>query len=266
MEQFKNAMEIFKLLDKSNCRKCCEKTCLAFAATVYQGTRHIEECPNLDRTVVERYSGKRQPDPSIDQDYEKAVAKLQNKIKEVNLSAVAKKLGGIYADGKLTLKILGKDFSVDSKGQFFTDIHVHAWVAIPVLNYILYGEGRSVSGSWVPFRELDGGKIWYRLFGQRCEKPIKKVADTYTDLFDDMIQLFGGSQVQRVYDSDISVVLYTLPKVPILVCYWLPEDGLESELHLFFDDTSESNLNIESLYTLGVGLSLMFEKLAQRHG
>jgi hypothetical protein len=92
------------------------------------------------------------------------------------------------------------------------------------------------------------------------------VADTYTDFFDDMIQLFGGSQVQRVYDSDISVVLYTLPKVPILVCYWLPEDGLESELHLFFDDTSESNLNIESLYTLGVGLSLMFEKLAQRHG
>lgn len=251
MEQFKSVMEIYNLLDKSNCRKCNEKTCMAFAAAVYQGKRQIEECPHLDKTAVERYSRKREPGPSIDQDAEKAVTNLQKKIKEVNLSAVAKKLGGIYANGKLTLKILGKDFSVDSNGQFFTDIHVHSWVVIPVLNYILYGEGRSVSGSWVPFRELDGGKIWYRLFGQRCEKPINKVADTYTDLFDDMIHLFAGSQMERAYESDVSVVLYTLPKVPILICYWLPEDGLESDLHLFFDETAESNLNIESLYTLG---------------
>ncbi len=266
MAQFKNAMEIFKLLDKSNCRKCNEKTCLAFAAAVYQGRRQIEECPHLDKTVVEPHRGKKEPATSIDQDAETAITSLQKKIKEINLSAVADKLGGVYTDGKLTLKILGKDFSVDSNGQFFTDIHVHAWVAIPVLNYILYGKGKPVSGKWLPFRELKGGKTWYRLFGQRCEKPIKKVADTYTDLFDDMIHLFGGSQLERAYDSDISVVLDTLPKVPMLVCYWRPEDGLESDLHLFFDDTAESNLNIESLYTLGAGLALMLEKLAQRHG
>jgi hypothetical protein len=266
MAKFMNAMDIFKLLDKSNCRDCNEKTCLAFAAAVYQGKRQIEECPYLDESVVARYGGKREPGPSIDQDFEKAIISLQKKIQEVDLSAVADKLGGIYAGGKLTLKILGKDFSVDSSGQFFTDIHVHAWVAIPVLNYILYGEGKNISGKWVPFRELEGGKTWYRLFGQRCEKPIKEVADQYTDLFDDMIHLFGGSQVERVYDSDISVILYTLPKVPILVCYWRPEDGLESDLHIFFDDTAESNLNIESLYTLGAGLAMMFEKIALRHG
>jgi Domain of unknown function (DUF3786)/Putative Fe-S cluster len=266
MSQFKNVMEIFKLLDKSNCKKCNEKTCMAFAAAVYQAKRQIEECPHLDKTVVELNSGKSEPGPSTVQDSEKAVANLQKKIKEVDLSVSATKLGGVYADGRLTLKILGKDFSVDSIGQFFTDIHVHAWVAIPVLNYVLYGEGRSASGKWVPFRELNGGKTWYRLFGQLCEKPIKKVADTYTDLFDDIVHLFGGSQVERVYDSDISVILYTLPKVPILVCYWRPEDDLESDLHLFFDDTAEYNLGIESLYTLGTGLALMFEKLAHRHG
>ncbi|MBT8374958.1 MAG: DUF3786 domain-containing protein, partial [Deltaproteobacteria bacterium] len=57
-----------------------------------------------------------------------------------------------------------------------------------------------------------------------------------------------------------------LPNVPILICYWKPEDGLESDLHLFFDDTAESNLNIESIYSLGAGIALMFEKLSQRHG
>jgi hypothetical protein len=259
-------MEIFKLLDKSNCRKCNEPTCLAFSAAVFQGKRQIEECPRLDSAVVEQFGGERNTGITIEQDIEKAVAELQEKIKGVDLSDVAQKLGGVFAKGKLALKILGKNFSVDSNGQFYTDLHVHAWLAAPVLNYILSGEGRSVSGKWISFRELEGGKTWHRFFDQRCTKPIKRVADIYTDLFDDMIHLFAGSQIERVHDSDISVVLHVLPKVPILVCYWRPEDGMESDLYLFFDETAESNLKIESLYTLGAGLALMFEKLAQRHG
>jgi len=122
------------------------------------------------------------------------------------------------------------------------------------------------SGKWVPLRELTGGKKWYRLFGQRCEKPLKKIADTYTDLFEDMIDIFNGKQVENHYKSDISLVLHPLPKVPILICYWKPEDELGSDLNLFFDSTAEDNLNIESIYTLGTGLVLMFEKIALKHG
>ena len=126
MSQFKNAMEIFKLLDKSNCRKCNEKTCLAFAAAVYQGNRGLEECPHLDEILVKRYGGKKAPGPSINQDFAKAIAGLQKKIKTVDLSAAAQKLGGVYKGSKLTLKVLGKDVSIDSSGKFFTDIHVHS--------------------------------------------------------------------------------------------------------------------------------------------
>ena len=42
MPRPQNAMEIFKLLDKSNCRDCGEKTCLAFAGAVYQGRKKIQ--------------------------------------------------------------------------------------------------------------------------------------------------------------------------------------------------------------------------------
>ena len=82
-----------------------------------------------------------------------------------------------------------------------------------------------------------------------------------------MIHLFNGRQVENHYFSDISLVLHPLPKIPILICYWKPEveDGLESNLNIFFDSTAEKNLNIESIYTLAVGLVLMFEKLALRH-
>ncbi|MCP4147099.1 MAG: DUF3786 domain-containing protein, partial [bacterium] len=97
------------------------------------------------------------------------------------------------------------------------------------------------------------------------EKPLKKVADNYTGLFNDVLELFNGKKVENHYDSDISLVLHPLPKVPVLICYWEPEDGLASDLNLFFDSTAEDNLNIEALYTLGVGLTMMFEKITLRH-
>ncbi len=115
------------------------------------------------------------------------------------------------------------------------------------------------------FRELEGGKDWRRLFNQMCEKPLKRIADTYTDLFEDMLHIFSAKQVENVYDSDISIVLFPLPKVPILICYWRPDDGLESSLHIFFDETADKNLNIESTYTLATGLLNMFRKIALTH-
>jgi hypothetical protein len=266
MAQIQNVMEIFKLLDKSNCRKCNEATCLAFAAAVFRGVRQLDDCPMLKPEITALFGGTGKKPKALEQDAQEAILQLQKQVETVDLAEAANRLDGRYRNGKLTLKILGKDFSVDSKGNFYTDIHVHGWVVLPVLSYILEGKGTPVSGNWVPLRELDGGKDWYRLFGQRCEKPLKKLVDTHTDLFETIMHLFSGHQVGRQFDSDISVVLHPLPKVPILISYWKPDDGLESDLHLFFDESSEENLNIEAIYTLGTGLVVMFEKIAQRHG
>ncbi|MDB4444132.1 DUF3786 domain-containing protein [bacterium] len=266
MSELNNPMAILKLLDKSNCRACKEATCLAFAAAVSRGLKQLDECPHLESDIIERFGGKTEKRATLEQDGDESLAQLRTKISTVDLSSSADRLGGSFADNQLTIKILGKDFRVDSEGNLSSEIHIHSWVAIPILSYIISGAGLPVSGKWVPFRELKGGKTWYRLFGQRCEKPLKKVADTYTDLFEDMLHIFNGKQVENHYASDISLVLYPLPKVPILICYWKPEDGLESSLNMFFDSTAEDNLNIESIYALGTGLVRMFEKIALRHG
>jgi len=266
MSELKNPMEIFKLLDKSNCGECSKPTCLAFAAAVFNGQKQLDECPHLAREIIERYGGQVADRMTLAQEQQQSMDLLKRKVAGIDLSASAHGLGAKFSNGKLTVKCLGKDFSIDTKGRITTDIHVHSWITIPVLNYIIAGGGVPASGNWVPFRELEGGKTWYRLFGQMCEKPIKQVADTYTDLFEDMIRLFNGKQVENHYNSDISLVLHPLPQMPILICYWRPEDGLESNLNIFFDTTAEENLNIESIYTLGVGLGIMFKKLALRHG
>ena len=266
MSSLNNPVEILKLLNKSNCKECKEPTCLAFAAAVFNGKRDLAECPHLERDIIDRFGAHVQTRKNPEQDQEESMKRLKRKVASIDLVSAAERLGAGFSDGKLTIPICGKNVHIDSGGNLFSEIHMHPWVTVPILSYILNGKGVPVSGKWVPFRELEGGKIWYRLFGQRCEKPLKKVADTYTDLFNDMLHIFNGRQVENHYQSDISLVLHPLPLVPILICYWKPEEGLESSLNMFFDSKVEQNLNIEAIYSLGAGLARMFEKIALTHG
>jgi hypothetical protein len=265
MIQLTNPMEIFKLLDRSNCKKCNELTCMAFAAAVFKGQRQLIECPHLESQDIPHSSGKSEGPVTNEQELELTIEELKSRLATVDLCAAARKLGASFSNSKLTIKLLGKNFNVDSRGDITTDIHIHPWVTIPVLNHIIQSKGTPVSGKWTALRELKNGETWYRLFEQRCEKPLKRLADMHTDLFEDLIRIFNGKQVENHYDSDISLVLRPLPKLPILICYSKPEDGLESNLNVFFDSTAEDHLNIESIFLLAVGLVRMFEKIALRH-
>lgn len=266
MESFKNALQIYSFTNKTNCRECRLPTCMAFAGAVFTGTKKLGDCPYIAPEILDIYGEKTVTTAAINENIEKAVAELKKQIAVTDLAKVAEKIGGVYKNGWLTLKVLGKLYCVADDGEIATDIHVIPWVSLPVYDYILHGGGREVSGRWVPLRELPSGKDWFRLFGQRCEKPLKKIADTSPDLFEDMIRLFKGKQVESYYSSDISVVLNPLPKVPMLICYWYPEENMASDLHLFFDETAEDYLNINSINSIGSGFVTMLEKLMLRHG
>ncbi len=267
MKKPKTTVEILKYLEKSNCRECGYPACLAFALAVFKGERALGDCPRVDPEIARQYGGSEFLNPEASAGPEEEIlAKLQMQIKDVDLSEAAARTGGRYADGKLTIKILGKDFSVDARGEMSSDIHINQWVAGPVLNYIIHSLGIPPSGKWVPMRELETGREWNNFFVQRCEKPLKKVADTYTDFFKDIVELFNGKPVENHYESDVSLVVHPLPLVPLLICYWKSEDGLPSTLNLFFDANVEKNLPVRSLYGIGTGLAVMFGKLAMRHG
>lgn len=262
----KNAFEIFRFLEKSNCGQCGEKTCLAFAGAVFTGRRRLRECPRLSQAAIERFAGDPDDRNRDEQSPDERLQSLKSQVARLDLAAAAERVGGRYSGGRLTLKILGKDFAVDAEGNLSAEIHVNPWVAVPFLVHVLHGEGLPAAGRWVPFRELRGGRERYPLFQRRCEGTMKRVADTYTELFDHMVHVFSGKQVEKQFESDISVVLHPLPRVPVMICYWSPEDGLDSTLHVFFDETADRNLDIGSVFTLGTGLTQMFTKIALRHG
>jgi len=270
MAKLKTPMEILKLLDQSNCRQCNEPTCMAFAAQVFKGKKKLSDCPKLDADIIEQYdesdesAGDTEKPRTSEEEIEAYVESLKEKVREMDLSSVAEKLGGVFKNGRLTVKVLGKDFSVYPDGTLSADIHTNPWVSVPVLTYITQGVGKDLTGNWLPFRELEGGSAWAGLFRQRCEKPLKLIADTDYDLFVDLLDIFNGRPVEHL-DADIARVFYVLPKVAIMICYWPTEEDFESSLNIYFDEAADENLNLASINALGSGLGRMFEKLAEKH-
>ena len=276
----KNVMEVFQTLDKSNCMKCGEKTCLAFAGAVFRNQKKISECPKIDQKTTGRFSeeseklsenslylsGAEGEQVNGEQNRDQYMDGLINKIANLDFIETAERTGGRLSGDKLTLHVLGRAFSVDKSGHLFTDIHINPWIAVPFLKYVLYGKGLPVSGEWVSFRELKNEKERYPLFQKRCELAMKRIADIYTEFFNDIVSIFSGKKVEKQFQSDISIVLYPLPKLPVMICYWMPEDGMESTLNVFFDKTADQNLDTGAVFSLGSGLAQMFEKMAARHG
>ena len=93
MPQPKHAMEIFQLLDKSNCRECGEKTCLAFAVAVFKEKKQITACPHLPEEVIARYGGAVEKPDTVDENKARAIEELKQKVAMIDLSEAAKRLG-----------------------------------------------------------------------------------------------------------------------------------------------------------------------------
>ncbi len=265
MTKIKSPIDVLKLLGSSNCGKCNKRTCLAFAGAVFKGEAGLDGCPKLSSQIIEQYGGMESGHVSSDELANNEMEEFKAQIPSIDLAAAAERLGVDFSDGKLTIRMLGKNVSVDTEGTIFTEIHVNQWVATLVYIYIINGAGNQPSGKWVTFRELDGVEYFYPLFQQRCENPLRRLADRYPGLFEDMLHVFNGKQVDYHYFADISVLLYPLPKVPIMICYSKPEDDMESSLSVFFDSTIVENLGIGGAFGLGFSLTLMFEKIAMSH-
>ena len=151
-----NHLDIYKRLNKSNCRKCGVPTCMAFALAVINGDRNIDDCPGIDQETaaeLNRIVIKR----DRDKDIEITIEPLKKAVSNIDFKLVAQGLGAELVNDRLRIKCLGKDFYVDKKGNLESDIHVNTWIMMPLLKYIQTGGNSKLSERWISFEELEKG-------------------------------------------------------------------------------------------------------------
>jgi hypothetical protein len=258
-------LQIYKLLPKTNCGECRISTCIAFAAAVLKQEACLSDCPHLAKDVISQCEQAIDRPAGMEGIREAQLKELKKEFGSIDILSRAELLGAQHKKDSVVVQCLGKDFEIDRQGNVASPCHTHSWFLLPLFDYLLHSKGAQASGRWAPMRELAKGKTWAPLFEQRCEKPLKKIADGYSDLFADLVTLFNAESAHTTYNADVSVILHPFPKVPVLICYWKQEDDIESKLLFFFDDRAEENLSVESLFNLGTGLVRMFERIMYRH-
>lgn len=258
-----NHLDIYKRLNKSNCRKCGVPTCMAFALAVINGERNIEDCPGIDqgtaaelnRIVVKR---------DRDKDFEATIEPLKKLVSKVDFKLTAEGIGAELLHDRLRIKCLGKDFYIDKQGNLESDIHVNTWIIMPLLKYIQTGGSSELSGKWISFEELHKGATMAKYFKRRCEDPLRKLAEAHTDIFFDLLNIFGGKTLEG-FSADYAKVIHPLPKVPFLILYWKQEKEFESNLKILLDSKTDTYLDAHSVYVLGRGIVEMFKRILSRH-
>ncbi|MEW6595075.1 MAG: DUF3786 domain-containing protein [Thermodesulfobacteriota bacterium] len=258
------ALTVYKILPRTNCGKCQLPSCLAFAGAIVGGSRKLTECPDLDQAVAADFAAKHQQPGPKEENQAEFLDKLQRKMAGIDLAAVAPLIGATVRDETIVINSLGKDFVLDQQGNMTSECHIIPWVLAPLLSCITHETHAEISGHWISFREIPGGIEWQGLFTRRCEEPLRLLADANPDLLTDLIALFKGKTIEW-YEADIALILYPLPKVPVLICYQGQEGDLQSKLTMFFDASCKTNLHTKSIFTLCSGLVRMFAKIAEHH-
>jgi hypothetical protein len=258
-----NPLDIYKLLNKSNCKDCGRPSCMAFALSVASGDIRIGECPHLERDIAEQLA-MTMDKASREEGMKAPINALREKVAGLDFQGIARKLGAGVSGGKLLVNCLGRDFLVDDKGRIESECHVNAWVEGMLLHYCTTaGEGRH-GGKWVPMEELRGGKTTAPYFSRRCEEPLKAIADSHTGIFFDLLVMFGGRRVDG-FSADHALVIHPLPRVPFLILYSRPEEAFESKLKVMLDSGADTYLPTEVISAVGRGIVEMFQKIISKH-
>jgi len=265
-------IDILKHLDKSNCGACGEATCTAFAALAARGRKRLVDCPRLTeekirvlsrtvpREVEEQVAGR-----------EERMAELRESVRRLDFLEAAGRIGATMNGERLSIPVLGKRFELDRRGILYSDCHVNHWVYVPLVLYVLHSAGRDLTHRWVPFRDLRQSKDWERFFHYRCERGIRRIVDQDPDFFFDAMSLFSPSPVgskagEAFAAADDVVVIYPMPKVPLMMAYTRADGEFESSLTLYFDTSAEGNLGAQGIYMLTQGIVEMFRRIFSTHG
>jgi len=261
-------LEIYKLLNKSNCGKCGLATCLAFAQSVASGVKGSEDCPHLSGDAAEmvgrRADGADQSGGFETSGFAASIEALRDKVRSTDLKTTAPRLGAEYKEDRLSVRVLAREFLLDGSGVISSECHVNNWLQWLLLTYASTTNPKAPEGRWIPFGELTSGSTTVGYFSKRFEEPLRVIAVEHTDVFFELLRIFGGKSVGG-FDADYAVALLPLPNVPMLILYWREEDEFPSKLRVMFDPTADSYLGPEIITGMGRGIIEMLQKIIPRH-
>ena len=117
--------------------------------------------------------------------------------------------------------------------------------------YLLTADGTPAGGKWVSFADLPDGRMYDRAFqGYTGDEAVKQFGNSL-ETFQLACLACGGVFAEI---GAASYVFQALPRVPLMVTYWLGDDEFPSSCKILFDSSASHYLPIDGCALLGSDL------------
>lgn len=117
-----------------------------------------------------------------------------------------------------------------------------------ILYYLLSADGAPLTGKWVSFADLSDGRMYNAAFQGYSGNEIVKTFGFDLDGFKSAC-LQAGGEFADIGNS--SYVFQALPRVPLMLTYWLGDEDFPSSCKVLFDESASHYLPIDACAILG---------------
>jgi hypothetical protein len=252
-----NVLELYRRLPRSNCGACAQKACMPFAVALAKGDATADACPGL----TEKQRGEIVGGSAKGDWRETVVAGLRAEVAALPLADIAPGIGAAPEAGALRIRCLGREYLVAGDGTVGVagDARpVAPWTKILLLHYVRTRGSAPPAGRWVAFAELKSGLVKATSFARECEEPLRELFDRDAAGAEAGFERLGAVR-EAGAAAPVAWRMDALPRVPVLVLYWPPEEEFASKCKVLFDASADRFLDVESLTFLVEGLAKNLE-------
>ena len=132
------------------------------------------------------------------------------------------------------------------------DEHLSDFQQALFMYYLLTADGASLTGKWVSFADLPDGRMYNVAFQGYSGDEIVKTFGFDLDGFKSACLKAGGELVDI---GSASFVFQALPRVPLMLTYWLGDEDFPSSCKVLFDESASHYLPIDACAILGSKLT-----------
>ena len=252
----KTAVEIYKLLPRTNCGACGLPSCFGFAAKLATHQASPDDCASMTaeaRELLRAADTDRQSSPGTV--YEQALASLQPKIQALDFQKVASLFGATFRNAEtLEIAFLNETYRVTKEKVFDTSgKEPRPWISILIYNHLSMPDPPAPSGERITFGSVPSSHAKDKAWAGHVEEVIAKHFDGKVAELKAACERFGGARVEIDGRHDAAYEFHFFPHYPVLLLFddAVPEESFPAQCKLLLDKTAPRYLDIESIVVLG---------------
>jgi hypothetical protein len=252
----RTAVEIYKLLPKTNCGKCGTTSCFGFAAKLATHQASPDDCPTMTKAAREalREADKDRRD-SPGTVYEQTLGSLRPKIRALDFPKAA-----VLFDARLTgpdnleIVFLNERYAVTKEKILnASGREPRPWISILIYNHLCMPDPPAPSGEWITFSSVPASHAKDKAWAGHVEEVIAKHYAGNVVGLKAACKRLGGVPAEVKGNHDAAYEFRFFPHYPVLLLFYdaVPEENFPAQCKLLLDRTAPRYLDIESIVVLG---------------